>query len=75
MSGNNKTRFCDRTTSRACWGLREAAGGAAAAPGQESVADLLGLFEQLQVLLPILFRQLQLWQMIFHQVDHVTGTV
>lgn len=59
----------------ACGGLGEAAGGAAAAATQESVADLLGLFKQLQVLLSILIRQLQLWQTVFHQVDHVTGAV
>ena len=60
---------------QACRGLWEAAGGAAAAASQESIADLLGLFKQFQVLLPILLRQLQLWQIIFHEVDHVTGAV
>lgn len=59
----------------ACRGFWEAGGGAAAAASQESVANLLGLFKQLQVLLSILLRQLQLWQMIFQQVDHVTGAI
>lgn len=58
-----------------CGWVREAAGGAAATARQEAVADLLGLFEQLQVLLSILLRELQLWQLIFHQVDHITRAV
>lgn len=58
-----------------CGGLSEAAGGAASAARQEAVADLLGLFEQLQVLLSILLRELQLWQRIFHQVDHITCVI
>lgn len=71
----NVSEGLSTTVSRACRGLGEAAGGAAAAASQEAVADLLGLLEELQVLLSVLLRQLQLWQMIFDQVDHVTGAV
>lgn len=63
---------CAFTTCR--W-LSKAAGGSASTACQEAVADLLGLFEQLQVLLSILLRELQLWQLIFHQVDHITCAV
>lgn len=75
---HNITNVSERlstTAQRACRGLGEAGGGAAAAASQKAVADLLGLLEELQVLLSVLLRQLQLWQMIFDQVDHVTGAV
>lgn len=58
--------------SSACGGFSEAAGGPPASALQESIAHFLGLLQQLQVLLPVLFRQLQIRQLIFHQVDHVS---
>lgn len=58
-----------------CGRVTEAAGGPAAATRQEAVADLLRLFEQLQVLLSVLLRELQLRQLIFHQVDDITCAV
>lgn len=53
----------------------ETAGGAASAACQEAVADLLGLIEQLQVLLSIFFREQQLRQLIFHEINHITCAV
>lgn len=58
-----------------CGGVCIAADGAAAASRQEAVADLLGLFQKLQILLSIVFRQLRLRQMILHQVEHITCVV
>lgn len=64
--------LCVRAT---CGRISEAAGGSPASACQEAIADLLGLFKQLQVLLSILLRELQLRERIFHQVNHITCAV
>lgn len=58
-----------------CGRIGEAAGGSSASACQEAIADLLGLFKQLQVLLSILLRELHLRERIFHQVNHITCAV
>lgn len=70
VSVNRRYEMC--TT---CGWVCEAADGSASPAGQEAVTDHLGLFEKLQVFLPILFRELKLWKLIFYQVNHITGAV